>query len=86
MLSDAARSLIKYPDIKIDIFGNCDVRGNDALNNDLGRRRAEAVANYLKKNFNISADRIKIVETLGKQHPISNQHRPNRRVDILLAQ
>ncbi len=86
VLSDAARSLIKYPDIKIDIFGNCDVRGNDALNNDLGRRRAEAVANYLKKNFNISADRIKIVETLGKQHPISNQHRPNRRVDILLAQ
>ncbi len=86
VLSDAARSLIKYPDVKIDIFGNCDVRGNDAINNDLGRRRADAVANYLKKNFNISADRIKIVETLGKQHPISNQHRPNRRVDILLAQ
>ncbi len=86
VLSDAARSLIKYPDVKIDIFGNCDVRGGDQLNNDLGKRRAEAVANYLKKNFNISGDRIKIVETLGKTHPISNQHRPNRRVDILLAQ
>ncbi len=86
VLSDAARSLIKYPDVKVDIFGNCDVRGGDQLNNDLGKRRAEAVANYLKKNFNISADRIKIVETLGKTHPISNQHRPNRRVDILLAQ
>ena len=85
LLSDVARDLIKYQDVKINIFGNCDVRGDNKLNDDLGRRRADAVSNYLKKQFNISADKIVIVETLGKKQPISNQHRPNRRVDILLA-
>ncbi|MFM2225531.1 MAG: hypothetical protein RJA07_1733 [Bacteroidota bacterium] len=86
ILSDAARSLIKYQDIKVNIYGNCDVRGNDELNNDLGRKRAEAVANYLRKNFKIDATRIKVIESNGKMHPISNDHRPNRRVDILLAE
>jgi len=86
VLADAARSLIKYQDIKINIYGNCDTRGNDEVNNDLGRKRADAVANYLRKNFKIDASRIKVVESNGKMHPISNQHRPNRRVDILLAE
>ncbi|MEN9522872.1 MAG: hypothetical protein RL065_1249 [Bacteroidota bacterium] len=86
LLADAARSLIKYQDIKINIYGNCDTRGNDEINNDLGRKRADAVANYLRKNFKIEASRIKVVESNGKMHPISNQHRPNRRVDILLAE
>ncbi|MEY2830483.1 MAG: hypothetical protein RIQ33_2341 [Bacteroidota bacterium] len=86
VLADAARSLIKYQDIKINIYGNCDVRGNDEINNDLGKKRAEAVANYIRTNFKIDASRIKVIETNGKSHPISNQHRPNRRVDILLAE
>ncbi|MEY4876371.1 MAG: hypothetical protein RL708_1520 [Bacteroidota bacterium] len=86
ILSDAARSLIKYQDIKVNIYGNCDVRGNDEINNDLGRKRAEAVANYIRKNFKIDATRIKVIESNGKMHPISNDHRPNRRVDILLAE
>jgi outer membrane protein OmpA-like peptidoglycan-associated protein len=86
VLADAARSLIKYQDIKINIYGNCDLRGNDEINNDLGRKRADAVANYMRKNFKIDASRIKVVESNGKMHPISNEHRPNRRVDILLAE
>jgi OOP family OmpA-OmpF porin len=85
ILTDAARNLILDPTMKIDIYGNCDVRGNDAINNELGKRRAEAVANFLIKHYNISKDRIKMVESLGKQHPVSDQHRPNRRVDIILA-
>jgi outer membrane protein OmpA-like peptidoglycan-associated protein len=82
-LADVARILIKYPNLKISIFGNADQRGNDMFNENLGKSRAEAVGNYLKNNFKIDASRIIAVNSYGKSKPISNLHAPNRRVDIL---
>jgi len=84
-LADVARNMIKYPELKINIFGNADTRGSDKYNESLGKRRAENVAAYIRKNFNIDASKILMIESYGKSRPISTLHTPNRRVDIMMA-
>ncbi len=86
ILADIAKTMVRYPYIKVNVFGNADQRGNDAYNADLGKRRAEAVANYLKKNFKIDPSRVNSVESYGKARPISDKHEPNRRVDIIYVE
>ncbi|MCX7927813.1 MAG: OmpA family protein [Candidatus Omnitrophica bacterium] len=60
VLADAVRLLKKHPETSILITGNCDIRGSEQYNEKLGRRRAEAVKNYMLEN-GISPERIKIV-------------------------
>jgi outer membrane protein OmpA-like peptidoglycan-associated protein/LysM repeat protein len=60
ILKDAVRVLSKNPDASILITGNCDIRGSEAYNEKLGRKRAEAIKKFMLDE-GISEDRIRIV-------------------------
>lgn len=60
ILQEAVGSLKRNPEASILITGNCDLRGSEAYNEKLGRRRAEAVKKFMLDS-GVSEDRIKIV-------------------------
>lgn len=70
-LQDYAEFLIQHPSVKLMIKGYTDNIGAEEVNKQLSQLRAEAVANVLSKNFNISKDRI-TAEGLGEADPVSS--------------
>jgi outer membrane protein OmpA-like peptidoglycan-associated protein len=60
LLKDAIGILNKRPEMSILVTGNCDTRGPESYNMQLGRRRAEAVKKFMVQN-GISEERIRIV-------------------------
>ncbi len=60
ILRQAARSLGNNPEASILITGNCDTRGSESYNLSLGRKRAEAVKQFMLDQ-GIAEERIKIV-------------------------
>ena len=68
--------------LKYSIVGVCDSQGSLKYNMALGKRRAEAVREYLMREFHIDGSRL-IVETLGKTG--QNSGALNRRVDVVIV-
>ena len=71
----------------IKLAGNCDDRGSDEYNYDLGLRRATSVKKQLI-NLGVDKDKIMIV-SYGKSNPVCNDntnscYQKNRRVDFVL--
>ena len=74
-LSDAAQAtlekqaawLAKYPNVTVQIAGNCDDRGTEEFNIALGNRRAKAAQDYLVAK-GVSASRISLI-SYGKDRP-----------------
>jgi OOP family OmpA-OmpF porin len=71
------------------IHGYTDSIGTVEYNMGLSRRRADAVATYLKNNYNISSDRL-ITDWYGPMNPVSSNatsdgRRKNRRVEIAIG-
>ncbi len=60
ILDNAVWTLKHNPECSILITGNCDIRGSEKYNEKLGRRRAEAIRQYMADN-GISESSIKIV-------------------------
>jgi OOP family OmpA-OmpF porin len=60
-----------YPTTTTVIEGHTDSVGSVALNKELSQRRADAVRDYLVKNYNIDANRIKAVG-YGSERPIAD--------------
>jgi OOP family OmpA-OmpF porin len=84
-LDNAVETLKKYPDLKLEISGHTDDRGDDAHNMDLSRRRAEAVRDYLV-TAGIDASRLK-TRGAGESEPIdtndtSKGRAKNRRIEF----
>ena len=84
-LDKAVTTLQKFPSIRVRIAGHTDDVGTDEYNNDLSRRRAEAVKTYLVDK-GIDAKRIETVG-FGKSKPRakgrSNAARAqNRRIEF----
>ncbi|MDE7373704.1 MAG: OmpA family protein [Odoribacter sp.] len=72
----------KTPDAKIRIVGYADKFGPINVNLSISKARAEAVANMLKKEYGISADRMQI-EYVGKEKPYyKNNNQWNRCVMV----
>jgi len=59
----------EHPKLKVEIIGHTDSKGSEKYNKKLSIRRAEAVAQYLKKQ-NISAERI-TTKGKGEKYPIA---------------
>ncbi|OIN58058.1 OmpA family protein [Arsenicibacter rosenii] len=84
-LDDFAETLNKYPDTDIVIEGHADATGPDDYNLKLSRRRADAVAAYLKSR---SVKNARIDEKgYGESQPVADNdteagRAKNRRVDI----
>ncbi|MDD4857885.1 MAG: OmpA family protein, partial [Candidatus Krumholzibacteria bacterium] len=85
ILDRIVKSLVAYPDAKIEIAGYTDNVGRDEYNEELSRRRAESVKQYLV-GAGINAGRI-VTRGYGKANPISSNDTPqgraeNRRIEV----
>lgn len=60
VLGAAVKSLNRNPEASILITGNCDIRGSEAYNEKLGRRRGDAVKQFMLDK-GIAEEKIKIV-------------------------
>ena len=67
-LQRQAEFLKQYPNVHIQVAGNCDERGTREYNLALGARRAEAARSYLV-SLGVDASRISTV-SYGKERPI----------------
>jgi peptidoglycan-associated lipoprotein len=66
-LEKQAAWLAKYPNVTVQIAGNCDDRGTEEFNLALGNRRAKAAQDYLVAK-GVSASRISTI-SYGKDRP-----------------
>jgi len=60
ILIQAGSTLKRNPESSILISGNCDIRGSEAYNEKLGRRRGEAVKKFMLGN-GVNEERVKII-------------------------
>ncbi|PSL48348.1 outer membrane protein OmpA-like peptidoglycan-associated protein [Chitinophaga niastensis] len=86
-LKDIAAVLTDNPALRVKIVGHTDTDGNEQLNLDLSKRRAEAVKTALNKTFNIDLTRME-TNGKGKTQPIDNNTTDvgkanNRRVEFV---
>jgi len=70
-LQRQAQFLQQYPNVRIQIAGNCDERGTREYNLALGARRAEAARAYLV-SLGVASSRITTV-SYGKERPIDSR-------------
>jgi outer membrane protein OmpA-like peptidoglycan-associated protein len=87
-LADLARSLQKYPNTDVMVYGHTDSVGSDDFNQGLSERRAEAAASYLVSQ-GISRSRITTIGR-GERSPIASNdtdagRAQNRRVEIAIV-
>jgi peptidoglycan-associated lipoprotein len=84
-LQHIADILSKHPALNVRIAGNCDERGTEDFNLQLGQERAAAAQKYLV-NLGVDAARIATI-SYGKDRPVNPAHTSeawaeNRRDDI----
>ena len=72
ILTENATLLRKFRDVKIQIEGHCDERGDTGYNLALGERRAASVRNYLV-SLGISSHRLSTI-SYGEEMPIDPRH------------
>ncbi len=86
LLDRLARSLRRYADIGLRVIGHADGVGSEEYNLRLSRRRAEAVANYLKQR-DVQGLWIQ-VEGRGSSEPVvpsaGGSRRLNRRIELYI--
>ncbi len=78
VLDDAAKTLLAYPKMRVEISGHTDSIGSDSYNQRLSQMRAESVRNYLVQTHGIDPSRI-IAIGYGESMPIAdNRSRAGR--------
>jgi outer membrane protein OmpA-like peptidoglycan-associated protein len=86
-LDRAVKIMQDNPDVVLELQGNTDNVGTDAYNQALGKRRADAVFNYIKAK-GINPDRLKEV-SFGEGKPVATNttdagRAQNRRVELVI--
>jgi outer membrane protein OmpA-like peptidoglycan-associated protein len=89
LLTKVQRVVREFPEARVVVEGHTDSQGNESMNQDLSRRRAIAVREYLLSNIAMSADRITAVG-YGESRPVAPNNSEagrsrNRRIEITLA-
>ncbi|PKL84099.1 MAG: hypothetical protein CVV24_01635 [Ignavibacteriae bacterium HGW-Ignavibacteriae-3] len=85
ILYDAAKTLLKNPDMKIEIQGYTDNVGSESYNKKLGQKRADAVKDYLVSK-GVAASRLTAM-SYGESNPIADNKTAdgramNRRIEF----
>lgn len=85
ILDQVVRSLMAYPEVKVEIRGYTDSVGSWEYNLDLSQRRADAVKQYLL-NSGISPDRL-VTKGYGEANPVASNktasgRAENRRIEF----
>ncbi|MBX9785686.1 MAG: OmpA family protein [Chitinophagaceae bacterium] len=86
-IKDIANVLQENADVKVKIIGHTDSDGDDAKNLELSKKRAEAVRQFLIKEFGINAGRM-TTDGKGESLPADSNNTPegkanNRRVEFI---
>ena len=89
MLDEFAQQIGQQKHYIVQVQGYTDATGSTEYNNQLSRRRADAVIQYLAAKYNVPPYRIYILG-LGKDNPVAQNtnaagRAKNRRVDVQLA-
>ena len=89
-LNQLGKFLQANPKTFAAVQGFCDNRGTSEYNMKLSRERAEAVTDYLVKNFKLDASRVATM-WYGEANPIDSNDTPegrakNRRVEVAVSQ
>ncbi|MEW5900514.1 MAG: OmpA family protein, partial [Acidobacteriota bacterium] len=74
--------------VYLEIQGHTDNMGPDSVNLPLGKRRAEAVMEYLYKQYHVPLHRMEVI-SFGSSAPLADNSKregraQNRRVEILV--
>lgn len=85
ILDRVVNTLKAHPEVKLEVSGHTDSRGDDAYNKKLSERRAIAVMKYLV-DHGVKADNL-IARGYGEERPIASNDTPegmarNRRVEL----
>lgn len=88
-ISELVTFMREYPTTNVVIEGHTDDRGSAAYNQKLSLKRAQAVANLLVQQENISEDRVS-AQGLGEANPIADNstaegRAENRRVEAVVS-
>ena len=86
-LEKIGSTLSQYPDTTVAVTGHTDSVGSTKANEDLSRRRAAAVADYLSQH-GVKRERL-LIEGRGELEPVSDNttdagRAQNRRVEMLI--
>ncbi|NDW18929.1 OmpA family protein [Dysgonomonas sp. 216] len=86
-LSSFASSLISNPDTDVSIYGHTDNTGNDAINNPLSEKRAQAVYSFLASK-GVKGSRMQS-QGFGSTQPVADNstsqgRAQNRRVEVYI--
>ncbi|TGE19368.1 OmpA family protein [Hymenobacter elongatus] len=86
-IAELAKTLIKYDDTNVIVEGHTDTSGNDAVNDPLSQRRAQAVANSAQAQ-GVDASRF-TVTGYGSRQPVADNSTEagriaNRRVEVAI--
>lgn len=84
-LNRVAEALVQQGQLKVEVAGYTDSRGNAELNRQLSQRRAESVAAYLAEK-GVAGDRL-TARGYGPENPVATNdtdagRRQNRRVEL----
>ncbi|QGX97541.1 OmpA family protein [Roseovarius faecimaris] len=80
-LSEQARWIKQFPEVRFKVYGHTDKVGSNAYNKRLGQQRANTVVNYLVSQ-GISRSRLEAVVSFGETQPLivtEGRERRNRR-------
>lgn len=85
-LDSLGETMLSFGNTYLEIEGNTDARGNEAINMTLSQKRAQSVMQYLIKSFSIEPKRF-IAVGKGSRNPIASNETEdgralNRRTDI----
>jgi len=88
-LDGVGKFLVGQPEAFVALFGFTDDTGKPEYNMELSRRRAEAVADYLEKNYNLNSDRV-VANWYGAANPVDSNdtaegRAQNRRVELSIG-
>jgi outer membrane protein OmpA-like peptidoglycan-associated protein len=86
-LNQIGRMLRDHPELQISIEGHTDADGDEASNQDLSQRRADAVKTHLVEELGVAADRLETAG-FGETRPVADNTSPegkqqNRRVELV---
>lgn len=90
ILVEAAETLKRYPGLNIRIEGHTDSYGAPSYNLEISKRRADAVKNWLVREYGIEPARIQ-TEGYGMSRPIDSFNTregriANRRIDFVIVE
>lgn len=77
-LSEQARWIRRFPEIRFRVYGHTDLVGAEAYNDRLGLRRAQAVVGFLAAQ-GVGRDRLEALASFGEREPLVDTEARERR-------